>query len=90
VLIIIDRLRKRPISIPCHKITTVKDLAKLFIANVYRYYGPPETIVLDRNPQFISDFWDEICHILGIKLKLLSADYSQIDGQTEIVNQYLD
>jgi len=90
VLVIVDRLGKRPISIPCHKTTTARDLAKLFIANVYRYYGPPETIVSDRGPQFISDFWDEVCHILGIKLKLSSADHPQTDGQTEIVNQYLD
>ena len=44
----------------------------------------------DRGPQFISDFWDEFCRILGIKLKLSTAFHPQTDGQTEIMNQYLD
>ena len=70
VYVIIDRLGKRAYSIPCHKTTTAKDMAQLFISNVYRTHGPPETIVSDRGPQFISEFWTEFCRILGIKLKL--------------------
>ena len=44
----------------------------------------------DRGPQFISAFWNEFTCILGIKLKLSTAYHPQTDGQTEIVNQYLD
>jgi len=90
VYVIIDRLGKRAYSIPCHKTTTAKDMAQLFISNVYRTHGPPETIVSDRGPQFISEFWTEFCRILGIKLKLSTAYHPQTDGQTEIMNQYLD
>jgi transposase InsO family protein len=46
--------------------------------------------VSDRGPQFISAFWNEFTSILGIKLKLSTAYHPQTDGQTEIVNQYLD
>ena len=49
----------------------------------------PESIVSDRGPQFISDFWDEFCRILGIQLKLSTAFHPETDGQTEIMNQYL-
>jgi transposase InsO family protein len=90
VYVVIDRLGKRAYSIPCHKTTTAKDMAQLFISNVYRTHGPPETIVSDRGPQFISEFWTEFCRILGIKLKLSTAYHPQTDGQTEIMNQYLD
>jgi len=86
MLVIVNRLGKRLISIPCYKITIARDLAKLFIANIYRYYEPPKTIILNQNPQFIFDFWDKIYYILGIKLKLLSADHPQTNEQTEIVN----
>ena len=65
-------------------------MAQLFITNVYRTHGSPETIVSDRGPQFISEFWTELCRILGIKLKLLTVYHPQTDGQTEIINQYLD
>jgi hypothetical protein len=51
---------------------------------------PPDTIVSDRGPQFISAFWREFTRILGIKLKLSTAHHAPTDGQTEIVNQYID
>jgi transposase InsO family protein len=89
VWVVIDRLTKRSISIPCHKTVTAKDVARMFIEHVYRHKGLPLTIVSDRGPQFISDFWSELCKILGIKLKLSTADHAQTDGQTEIMNQYM-
>lgn len=90
IVVFVDRLGKRPISIPCHKTVTAKDMARMFIMYVYRTYGPPDSIVSDRGPQFISNFWDEFCKILGIKIKLSTANHPQTDGQTEIVNQYID
>ena len=44
----------------------------------------------DRGPQFISAFWNSFYKILRIKLKLLTAYYPETDGQTEIMNQYMD
>jgi hypothetical protein len=38
----------------------------------------------------VSHFWKEFCRILGIKLKLSTAYHPQTDGQTEIINQYID
>lgn len=89
VYVVVDRLGKRPYSIPCYKTTTAKDMALLYIDRVYRTHGPPDTIVSDRGPQFISSFWDEFCKILGIKLKLSTAHHPQTDGQTEITNQHI-
>jgi hypothetical protein len=90
VMILVDRFGKRPFSIPCHKNIDAKEAARLYIHYVYRIYGPPDTIVSDRGPQFISAFWNEFTRILGIKLKLSTAYHPQTDGPTEIVNQYLD
>ena len=64
VFVVVDRLSKRPISIPCYKTIDARGLAKLFVEYVYRYRGLPETIVSDKGPQFVSDFWDEFCHII--------------------------
>jgi transposase InsO family protein len=86
ILVFVDQLGKRPISIPCYKTSTARELAHYFITHVWRYYGPPDSIVSDRGPQFISDFWKEFCFILGIQLKLSTANAPQTDGQTEIVN----
>jgi hypothetical protein len=90
VYVVIDRLSKQAISTPCHKTTIAEDMAKIYLRTVYRYYGPPASIVSDCSPQFISVFWKEFNGILGTKLKLLIVYYPQTDGQTEIMNQYID
>ena len=88
VLVFVDRLTKRPISVPCHKNIDARGTACLFLTHVYRHKGAPLTIVSDRGSQFISDFWDEFCSLIGTKLKLSTAAHPETDGQTEIVNQY--
>lgn len=64
-------------------------MAELFIANWVRHFGMPDSIVSDRGPQFISTFWGELCRILGTKVKLTTAYNPNVDGQTEIMNQYI-
>lgn len=88
--VVIDRMCKQTFTIPCYQTVTAKDMARLYVDNVYRVHGAPESIVSDRGPQFISDFWNEFTRILGIQLKLSTAFHPQTDGQTEIMNQYLD
>jgi transposase InsO family protein len=89
VFVVVDRLSKRPVSIPCYKTTSTREMAMLFVQHVYRWKGPPETIVSDRGGQFVSEFWNEICRILGVKLKLSTSHHPSTDGQTEIVNRYM-
>jgi hypothetical protein len=90
VCVFVDRLGKRPISIPCNKEVDARALAQLYLVHVHRYYGPATTIVSDRGPQFISAFWEEFCRLLGTKLKLSTAYHPQTDGQTENANQWID
>ncbi|KAJ5099347.1 Retrovirus polyprotein [Penicillium argentinense] len=89
VCVFVDLLTKRPISVPCHKETDAKATARLFIDNVYRWVGLPESIVSDRGGQFVSEFWKEFCRNLGIERRLSTAYHPQTDGQIEIANQYM-
>ena len=75
VVIFVDRLSKRPITILVRDTITAKELALLFLEHVIRHVGVPETIVSDRGPQFVSDFWNEFCKRIGTKLKLSTANY---------------
>ena len=90
ILVFICRLSKKSTTVPCFQTADARDLARMFLERVYPYYGPPDSIVSDRGPQFISEFWTEVCSILGIKMKLSTADHPQTDGQTENMNQYID
>jgi transposase InsO family protein len=89
VFVIVDRLSKIPISIPCYKDVDARQMAELWVTHAYRRTGPPDSIVSDRGSQFVSEFWKEVCRILGVKITLSTADHAQTDGQTEIANQYL-
>jgi transposase InsO family protein len=90
VCVFVDRLGKRPISIPCNKSVGARVLAQLYLIHIHKYYGLATTIVSDRGPQFISAFWEEFNRLLGTKLKLSTAYHPQTDGQTENANQWID
>jgi transposase InsO family protein len=90
VFVVVDRLSKRCFSLPCHKTTTAQEAADMYYRYIWRIYGPPRSIVSDRGSQFISAFMNELCRLIGIKQKLSTAYHPQTDGNTEIVNQYLD
>ena len=76
--------------VPCKKIITGEDTAKLFIDNIYRYHGLLDDIVSDRGHEFVSKFWQSLFKILQVEIKLSSAFHLQTDEQMEWVNQVLE
>jgi len=64
-------------------------LAKLFQDQVWRLHGLPESIISDRGVQFAAEMIKELNNLLGIQMKLSTAYYPQMDGQTERINQEL-
>jgi len=85
IMIIIDRLTKLVVLLPCHKTDSTEDSAKLFVKGWYtRGFGLPKTITSDRDPKFTSDLWQEIIKIVGIKQELTTARHQQANGQVEI------
>ena len=83
ILVVVDRLTKMAHFIPTIDKVTAKETAELFLQNVFRYHGLPDSIVSDRDPRFTSHFWENLHKILGIKLLMSTADHPQTDGQSE-------
>jgi transposase InsO family protein len=90
VLTVVDRFSKMRHYIPCTKKTDAAAMAKLFLVHVWKYHGLPDTIVSDRGPQFISEFWTELCRLLRIKVKLSTPYHAATDGQSENANKELE
>jgi hypothetical protein len=90
VWVIIDRLTKIAHFLPVKVKYTVATYAELYIARILSLHGVPKTIVLDRGPQFVSKFWEELHKSLGTKLLHSSAYHPQTSGQTKRVNQILE
>ena len=90
ILVVVDQLTKMVHFIPTTEKTLAEGLARLFRDNVWKLHGLPESIILDRGPQFVAGLMRELNGMLGIKGKLLMAFHPQIDGQTKRVNQELE
>ena len=76
--------------IPTTEKTSAEGLAKLFRDNVQKLHGLPESIISDREPQFVAELMRELNRMLGIESKLSTAFHPQTDGQMERVNQELE
>ncbi|KAE9182864.1 hypothetical protein PF004_g24118 [Phytophthora fragariae] len=72
------------------KSVTAPQAAQLFVDNVFRNHGLPEAFVSDRDPRFVSHFWQHLSRLLGTRLDMSTADHPQTDGQTERVNRVLE
>jgi len=76
--------------IPTIEKTLAEGLARLFKDNMWKLHSLPESIILDRGPQFMAGLMRELNRILGTKSKLLTVFYPQTDEQTERMNQELE
>ena len=69
---------------------SVEELAKLFKDNMWKLHRLPESVVSDREPQFAKNLTKELNRMLRIKTRLLISFHSQINRQTEQMNQELE
>lgn len=53
-------------------------------------WGVPKSIISDRDPRFMSDFWKGIFQRLGTKFLTSAAYHPQTDGQSERTNQSVE
>jgi hypothetical protein len=90
ICVIVDRFTKMAHYIPCHMKLNVPALANLFLQEIVRLHGIPDSIVSDRDTRFTSHFWSTLCSRLRIKRKLSTSFHPQTDGQTERVNQTME
>ena len=90
ILVVVDRLTKMRHFIPCCSTCDAEEVARLFINHVWKLHGLPRTIVSDRGPQFVSEFWKHLTCRLGIQSLLSTAYHPETDGQTERANSFLE
>jgi hypothetical protein len=90
ILVIVDRLTKMAIYLPCRKDIDTPELARLFIEHVICKRGVPDNIVTDRGTQFTSRFWTRVWSHLSTDHRLLTPFHPQTDGQTERQNRTME
>ena len=90
ILVIVDHFSKGlhlGMLPSCHTSQTV---AWLFMELVGKLYGMPRSIISDRDPLFISKFWQALFCLSGTKIRMSFAYHPQTNGQTEVANRIIE
>src|SRR5882724_2587158 len=90
ILVVVCCLTKMVLFIPTFCEIDAKDLAHVFLSQIFVTHGTPTDIVSDRGKHFILQFWWSLCQLLGIKANLSTAYHPKTDSQTKMVNQILE
>ncbi|MCO5580452.1 hypothetical protein L7F22_034320 [Adiantum nelumboides] len=83
---IICRFSKQAHFVPVRKKIKSDHMVKLFMHNIFKYHGMPQSIVSDRDPRMTSLFWKALFENMGTTLKFSSSFHPQTDGQSEEAN----
>ena len=83
LLVVIDRLMLQWHLIPTDTQMTAKGIAWLFLKEVVRLHGIPDSIVSNQDSKFTLIFWHELLRIMDIKPLMSTAFHPQTDGSTE-------
>jgi hypothetical protein len=90
ILVVVDRLSKFSYFIPTKGTDDTAKFAELFLNQVVKHHGLPETIVSDRGNKFTARFWRCLMERMGVDVRLSTAYHPQTDGQTERTNQAIE
>ncbi|MBW0524137.1 hypothetical protein O181_063852 [Austropuccinia psidii MF-1] len=82
-LVIVDRYRKTPILLPCHKYDTAMDTALLLWSRVISHTGLSKNIIGYRDTKFTSALWTNVHRLFETKLSFSTAYHPQTDELSE-------
>jgi hypothetical protein len=90
IMVFFNRLSKYDHFCALQNPFTVTTMAQIFMDNIFKIHGMPNSIVSNRDPTFISNIWKELFKLHGTQLHLSTVYHPRTDGQTEVVNKCLE
>jgi hypothetical protein len=89
IMIVTDRLTKYAYFISYLESSLAENLAYIFYKYIMANHRFSQRIISNRDKLFTSRFWKSLIDLLKVYYKLLTAYYSQTNGQTERLNQIM-
>ena len=90
IMVVVDKLSKLAHFIPMQSTYRVVQIAHVFMQNIFKLHGLPNTIISDHVVKFTSVFWKTLFEELGTQLNFSMAYHPQTDGQTKRVNHVVE
>ena len=90
ILTIVDRLTKYTMFISFKKTTTASVLMYIILQELISNHGLSREFIIDRDKLFTSKFWKTLTVKLRIRQKMLTAYHSQMNKQSEWMNQTVE
>ena len=87
LLVVIDRSTLQVHLIPTNTQVAAKEVAWLFVKEIVRLHGMPESIMSNWDAKFTSSFWKELHRLMGTKLLMSTSFHPQTDGVTKWANR---
>lgn len=88
ILVVTDRFSKLTKCIALRVITAIS-VSSAVIEHWVACYGPPDKILSDQGPQFMSSFFITVMKVLGVETIRTTAYHPQTNGQVERYNRTL-
>ncbi|GJE94878.1 hypothetical protein PsYK624_110540 [Phanerochaete sordida] len=85
--VVLCRLTSLVHLLPVRTTVSAVELAWLFVRDIVRLHGLPNSIVSDRDSKFTSKFWREVHRLLGTRLLMSTVFHPQTDSATERANR---
>ena len=80
ILVVVDRLSKYSHFILLRHTFTTWSISEIFVKEIVRLHGIPKSILSDRDPLFMSKFWQELFRMQGTQLNTSSSYHPESDG----------
>jgi len=79
-MVFLDSLSKYAHFCSLQHAFTASTVARIFMDNIFKLHGMPDSIVSDRDPTFTNNFCQELFKLQGTQLHVNTAYHPQTDG----------
>jgi hypothetical protein len=90
IMVVVDRLSKYAHFYALQHPFVASMVDQIFMDQVFKLHGMPQSIVSNCDPTFTRNFWQEMFKIQGTKLHLSKTYHPLNDSQTEVFNKCLE
>lgn len=90
IIVFVDHATKLVHFVPTSESCTAAEYARAFVDHIFKLHGLPQAVFSDRGSIFVSNFWSEVCKLLGTTQRLSTSFHPQTGGQHERMNRVLE